>query len=92
DDSIDISEWKKFKICGSDDSIFKLVQPSPRTLTEYIYDGDVPFVASGSFNNGVEKYVEVKEGESLDKGNCISVSAIGGFSFYQKNDFIGRGG
>ena len=28
----------------------------------------------------------------LDKGNCISVSAIGGFSFYQENDFIGRGG
>ena len=92
DGNIDISEWKRFRICGDDDSLFKLVQPSPRTLTEYIYEGDTPFVASGAFNNGVEKYVEVKDGEILDEGNCISVSAIGGFSFYQKNDFIGRGG
>tara|TARA_X000000950_G_C13891668_1_gene651144 strand:+ start:92 stop:2377 length:2286 start_codon:yes stop_codon:yes gene_type:complete len=92
DDNIDLSEWKVFKICGDNDSLFKLEQPSPRTLTEYIYDGDTPFVASGAFNNGIEKYVEVKDGELLDKGNCISVSAIGGFSFYQKNDFIGRGG
>ena len=30
--------------------------------------------------------------EILDKGNCITVSAIGGFSFYQAKDFIGRGG
>ena len=53
-------------------------------------DGEVPFVASGAFNNGIEKYVETDE--ILDKGNCITVSAIGGFSFYQGKDFIGRGG
>lgn len=87
--TIDITKWKKFQICG-DGGIFKLVQPKPRKLTEYLHDGDVAFVASGAFNNGIEKYV--KTDEELDKGNCITVSAIGGFSFYQKNDFIGRGG
>ena len=30
--------------------------------------------------------------EVLDKGNCITVSAIAGCSFYQEKDFIGRGG
>lgn len=89
DSTIDISEWKKFLICGKG-GLFKLAQPKARRLTEYLNDGEVPFVASGGFNNGIEKYVETDE--VLDKGNCISVSAIGGFSFYQEKDFIGRGG
>jgi type I restriction-modification system DNA methylase subunit len=87
--NIDISKWKKFSICG-EDGIFNLIQPKARKLTEYLNDGEVPFVASGAFNNGIEKYVETEE--ELDKGNCITVSAIGGFSFYQERDFIGRGG
>lgn len=86
---IDISSWRNFPICGQK-GIFKLIQPKPRKSKEYIEEGKVPFVASGAFNNGIEKYV--KTDELLDKGNCITVSAIGGFSFYQKQDFIGRGG
>jgi len=88
-EEIDISKWEKFKICG-DGGLFKLVQPKARKLTGYLNDGNVPFVASGAFNNGIEKYVETNE--VLDKGNCITVSAIGGFSFYQADAFIGRGG
>lgn len=88
---IDIQNWEKFLICGKG-GLFKLVQPCARRLTDYLSDGEVAFVASGAFNNGVEKYVETKKDEVLDKGNCISVSAIGGFSFYQEKDFIGRGG
>lgn len=87
--AIDINKWKRFIICG-DGGIFKLVQPKARKLTEYLHDGDVAFVASGAFNNGIEKHV--KTAEQLDKGNCITVSAIGGFSFYQEKGFIGRGG
>lgn len=87
--NIDTSKWGRFPICG-DKGIFNLVQPKSRKLTDYIDDGDTPFVASGGFNNGIEKFV--KTTEVLDKGNCISVSAIGGFSFYQEKDFIGRGG
>lgn len=87
--NIDIKNWKRYMICG-EEGIFKLVQPKARKLTEYLHDGDVAFVASGGYNNGIEKYV--KTDEKLDKGNCITVSAIGGFSFYQEKDFIGRGG
>lgn len=87
--NIDISKWKKFSICDKA-GLFKLVQPKARKLTDYLNDGEVPFVASGAFNNGIEKYVETSE--TLDKGNCITVSAIGGFSFYQSKGFIGRGG
>ncbi len=90
-DKVDIENWEEFLICGKD-GLFKLVQPSPRRLTDYLNEGKIPFVASGAFNNGIEKYVETKKKEVLDKGNCISVSAIGGFSFYQEKDFIGRGG
>lgn len=86
---IDISTWKNFSICGHK-GIFELVQPKPRKSKEYLEEGEIPFVASGSFNNGIEKYV--KADEVLDKGNCITVSAIGGFSFYQEKDFVGRGG
>ena len=82
-------KWKKFLICGKG-GFFELIQPKPRRLTDYINDGIVPFVASGAFNNGIEKYVETNE--VLEIGNCISVSAIGGFSFYQDKGFIGRGG
>lgn len=89
--SVDIQNWEKFLICGKG-GLFKLVQPSARRLTDYLSDGEVAFVASGAFNNGVEKFVKTKKDEVLDKGNCISVSAIGGFSFYQAKDFIGRGG
>lgn len=86
---IDTSTWKSFFICGKK-GIFKLIQPDVRKSKEYIEEGAVPFVASGAFNNGIEKYV--KTDEVLDKGNCITVSAIGGFSFYQEKNFVGRGG
>jgi len=86
---VDVANWKEFSICGQN-GIFKLLQPKSRKSKEYLEEGDIPFVASGAFNNGIEKYV--KTDEILDKGNCITVSAIGGFSFYQKKDFVGRGG
>lgn len=87
--TINSHEWKKFLVCG-ENGIFKLAHPKTRRLTDYLEEGEVPFVASGAFNNGIEKYV--KTNEVLDKGKCITVSAIGGFSFYQEKDFAGRGG
>jgi type I restriction-modification system DNA methylase subunit len=86
---VDVKKWKKFPICGQN-GIFNLLQPKPRKSTDYLELGETPFVASGAYNNGIEKYV--KTDETLDKGNCITVSAIGGFSFYQEKDFAGRGG
>lgn len=84
---IDITEWKEFKI----GDLFDISRPSARSQLNYD-DGLIPFVASGNFNNGVLKYVEVKENEVLDKGNCITISPVDGRAFYQKDDFLGRGG
>lgn len=84
---IDTSKWEPFKIR----SLFTVKRPAARSQSKYD-DGDVPFVASGNHNNGVLKYLCPKTGEILDKGNCITVSPIDGSAFYQKNDFLGRGG
>lgn len=84
---IDTSEWKPFAI----GELFKVKRPVARSQAAYS-DGNVPFVASGNFNNGVVKYCEPKDNEALDAGNCITVSPLDGSAFYQAKDFLGRGG
>ena len=84
---IDTKQWKEFVI----KDLFTVKRPSARSQANY-EDGDVPFVASGNFNNGVLKYLQPNENEILDSGNCITVSPIDGSSFYQEDDFLGRGG
>lgn len=84
---IDTKQWKEFII----KDLFTVKRPSARSQANY-NDGDIPFVASGNFNNGVLKYLDPKKGEILDAGNCITVSPIDGSSFYQEDDFLGRGG
>jgi len=71
--------------------LFSVSRPSARSLTSYI-EGDVPFVATSDFNNGVIAMVSPHEGERLDYGNCITISPLNGCAFYQKHDFLGRGG
>lgn len=84
---IDTDNWEEFTI----GELFKVTRPTSRSQSNY-EPGNVPFVASGNYNNGVIKYLTPKENESLDKGNCITVSPVDGSSFYQKEDFLGRGG
>ena len=84
---IDTKQWKEFVI----KDLFTVKRPSSRSQANY-EEGEVPFVASGNFNNGVLKYLQPKEDEILDAGNCITVSPIDGSSFYQEDDFLGRGG
>ena len=84
---IDISNWKFFKI----GDLFTIDKPAPRVQTQY-EPGVVPFVASGNDNNGIQKYCKPKEQETLDKGNCITVSPVDGYAFYQEKEFLGRGG
>ena len=84
---IDTSDWKEF-IVGE---LFEISRPIARSQAEYI-EGNVPFVASGNYNNGIVKWCIPKEDESLDFGNCITVSPLDGSAFYQKDDFLGRGG
>lgn len=80
-------QWKGFKI----GDLFEIKRPAARSQSNY-EDGDIPFVASGNYNNGVIKYLKPNQNELLDKGNCITVSPVDGSAFYQKNDFLGRGG
>ena len=84
---IDTSKWKEF-IIGE---LFKISRPVTRSQAKYT-EGNVPFVASGNFNNGIVKWCAPKAGEELDSGNCITVSPLDGSAFYQKESFLGRGG
>ena len=84
---IDTSDWKEFTI----EELFETSRPQKRSKSKY-EKGDVPFVASGNYNNGVDVFLKPESGEELDKGNCITVSPVDGSSFYQECDFLGRGG
>ena len=79
-------EWGEFFI----GDLFEVKRPKARSEKDY-KEGSYPFVASGNFNNGVIRYCEPYN-ETLDKGNCITVSPVDGSAFYQKGDFLGRGG
>ncbi len=84
---IDTTKWENFVI----EDLFNIKRPSARSQSDY-EEGEIPFIASGNYNNGVLKYLMPKDNEVLDKGNCITVSPVDGSSFYQKEDFLGRGG
>lgn len=84
--NIDVSTWGNY----SPVKLFKFEHPTPRSSKNY-EDGNIPFVCSGSFNNGVEKFVNSKN-EELDKPNCISLSPVDCSAFYQESPFLGRGG
>lgn len=84
---VDISEWKGFVISR----LFEIKSPAERSIKTY-NSGAVPYVSSGKMNNGIISYLEPKDDEELEKGNCITVSPLDGSSFYQEDDFLGRGG
>ena len=71
--------------------LFDIKLPSARSEKNY-EEGDVNYVSSGAFNNGVANHLKPKDGEELDKGHCITVSPLDGSAFWQENDFMGRGG
>lgn len=84
---VELNDWQDFIISR----LFKIESPATRSIKTY-NKGDVPYVSSGSVNNGIISYLEPKENEELEKGNCITVSPLDGSSFYQEEEFLGRGG
>lgn len=84
---VDISDWQGFVISR----LFEIKSPAGRSIKTY-NSGDIPYVSSGKINNGIISYLEPKDDEELEKGNCIMVSPLDGSSFYQEDDFLGRGG
>lgn len=84
---VEISSWQNFEISR----LFEIQSPATRSIKTY-NEGMVPYVSSGSVNNGIVSLLEPKENEVLEKGNCITVSPLDGSAFYQEDDFLGRGG
>lgn len=84
---IDVSEWGEFVV----GQMFTVQRPSARSVQQYL-PGNVPFVASGDFDNAVVGFCEPKAGEVLDQGNCVTISPVDGSASYQPADFLGRGG
>lgn len=80
-------EWGVFLI----GDLFSVKRPPARNKDDYEL-GEVPFVASGSMNNGVMKCCKPHEDDKLDDAGCITVSPVDGSAFYQSYSFLGRGG
>lgn len=85
--TIDVNDWENFKI----GELFEVSRPAARSFMKY-EEGDIPFVASGNFDNGVVGYRRPKNSDDLDAGMCITVSPLDGSAFFQKGPFLGRGG
>ena len=86
-EKIDTSKWQDFKI----GTLFVISRPDSRSAQKYA-KGNVGFVASGNYNNGIIDYLEPKDEHDFDEGNCITVSPVDGYAFFQKDRFLGRGG
>lgn len=84
---LDDREWGTFYV----GDLFTVKRPAARNKDDY-QEGAVPFVASGSVNNGVMKCCQPLEDEVLDAAGCITVSPVDGSAFYQPYPFLGRGG
>ena len=81
-------EWKNFEVSR----LFTIKSPASSSIKTSTA-GTVPYVSSGGVNNGIISYLEPKENEELEKGNCITVSPLEGTpAFFQDTDFLGRGG
>ena len=84
---VDISMWKPFFV----GDLFSIEHPAARVVNRYS-EGDMPFVASGSVNNGISNYFAPQNDDDFDAGGCLTVSPLDGSCFWQSENFLGRGG
>lgn len=84
---VDTREWGEFRV----GELFDIKHPATRSEKKYC-EGEINYVSSGAFNNGVANKLMPLPNELLDRGGCITVSPLDGSSFYQEDDFLGRGG
>ncbi|MDB1503061.1 restriction endonuclease subunit S [Bifidobacterium adolescentis] len=82
----DTSEWKEFSI----GDLFEISRPAARSQTQYA-EGDVPFVASGNFNNGVTKWCKPKSDELPDGGIVLPLVRLMDLRFIRKKIFWDEG-
>ena len=85
---LNIDQWGEFKISD----IYEHIEHPVARSKKHYESGNIPFIASGSINNGIDCYLAPKNKQDIDKGNCLTISPVDGSCFYQPNDFLGRGG
>lgn len=78
---LNVSTWKMFKLSDLFD-----VKCSKYHDPKKYDNGDVPYIARTTFNNGEIKRVSTTE--ELYPANCLTVGAESAKAFYQKNPFI----
>ena len=85
---LNIDHWGEFKISD----IYEHIEHPVARSKKHYESGNIPFIASGAINNGIDCYLAPKNKQDIDKGNCLTISPVDGSCFYQPNDFLGRGG
>ena len=80
---IDTTTWRWFRI----DKLFQL-KKGKRLTTFDMVQGDIPFIGSSAFNNGITAFIDVNH--HIHTGNTITVAYNGsvGEAFYQPTDFF----
>ena len=80
---IDISNWGEFPLI----ELFDFYLSKGDNQAQKLDEGEIPLVSSGSFNNGICKYIDKGDGISeLFEGNLITIDMFGQ-PFYQNNPF-----
>lgn len=85
---LNIDHWGEFKVSD----IYEHIEHPVARSKKHYESGNIPFIASGAINNGIDCYLAPKNEQDIDKGNCLTISPVDGSCFYQPNDFLGRGG
>jgi len=80
---LDTTKWRWFRL----DELFRLTK-GKRLTTFNMVQGDIPFIGSSAFNNGITAFVDVNH--HIHPGNTITVAYNGsvGEAFYQPVDFF----
>lgn len=80
---VDTSEWKEYPL----NKLFEIKLSEGDNKANLLEEGQIPLVSSGSFNNGIAKYIKEGDGKSkMFEGNVITVDMFGK-AFYQNKPF-----
>lgn len=80
---LNLDNWTEYGIT----EFFTVKQSDGDNQAQKLEDGDIPLISSGSYNNGVCKYIDRGDGESqLFAGQMLTVDMFGK-AFYQEKPF-----
>ena len=84
-DELSDKEWKTFNLTD----IFSQIQRGKRLIKSKQKEGNIPYVSSTSYNNGVDNFISNKKNVRMFS-NCLSIANSGsvGASFYEPFTFV----